>query len=167
MVDFPLPILVAVQGQCLGGGLEVATSGTFIFATPDAQFGQPEIKLGIFAPAASCLFPEKMSRLDAEDLLFSGRSVDGREAAKMGLVFRLTEDPRAKALEYFEEHLAPRSATALRFGVAAARHGLARRVRERISAIEALYRADLMKTHDAVEGLEAFIEKRPAIWTNG
>jgi hypothetical protein len=53
MVGFPVPVLVAVRGQCLGGGLEIALAGGPIFAAPNAQFGQPEIKLGVFAPAAS------------------------------------------------------------------------------------------------------------------
>jgi cyclohexa-1,5-dienecarbonyl-CoA hydratase len=57
MVEFPAPILVAVHGQCLGGGLEVALAGSPIFAAPDARFGQPEINLGVRAPAASCLLP--------------------------------------------------------------------------------------------------------------
>jgi cyclohexa-1,5-dienecarbonyl-CoA hydratase len=53
----PVPVLVAVRGQCLGGGLEVAVAGNFIFAGFDARFGQPEIRVGVFAPAASCLLP--------------------------------------------------------------------------------------------------------------
>ncbi len=53
MLEFPAPILAAVRGQCLGGGLEVALAAGPIFAAPDAKFGQPEIKLGVFAPAAS------------------------------------------------------------------------------------------------------------------
>ena len=75
MVDFPAPIIVAVRGQCLGGGLEVALAGSWIFAAPDAQFGQPEMKLGVFAPAASVLLPYRVHQPVAEDLLYSGRSV--------------------------------------------------------------------------------------------
>ena len=61
MVEFPAPILVAVRGQCLGGGLEVAMAGGTIFAAPDAQLGQPETKLGVFAPAASVLLPWRVN----------------------------------------------------------------------------------------------------------
>ena len=61
MLEFPAPILVAVRGQCLGGGLELALAGGPIFAAPDAQFGQPEIKLGVFAPAASVLLPYRVN----------------------------------------------------------------------------------------------------------
>ncbi len=71
MLEFPAPILVAVRGQCLGGGLEVALAAGPIFASPTAQFGQPEIKLGVFAPAASVLLPYRVSQPAAEDLLLS------------------------------------------------------------------------------------------------
>lgn len=54
MLACPVPIVTAVNGQCLGGGLELALAGSMIFAAPDARLGQPEIKLGVFAPAASC-----------------------------------------------------------------------------------------------------------------
>ena len=98
MVEFPAPILVAVRGQCLGGGLEVALAGGPIFAASDAQFGQPEMKLGVFAPAASVLLPYRMNQPNAEDLLFSGRSVDAAEAKAMGLVHTVSDDPEAAAM---------------------------------------------------------------------
>ena len=75
----PVPVLVALRGQCLGGGLELASAAHLLFATPDARFGQPEIQLGVFAPAASCLLPERIGRAAAEDLLLSGRSITGAE----------------------------------------------------------------------------------------
>ncbi|MFL9829031.1 enoyl-CoA hydratase-related protein, partial [Rhodoplanes sp. SY1] len=75
LVAAPVPVLVAVRGQCLGGGMEVAIAGTLIFAAPDAKFGQPEIQLGVFAPPASCILPERMPRGAAEALLLSGQSI--------------------------------------------------------------------------------------------
>ena len=110
MVEFPAPILVAVRGQCLGGGLEVALAGGLIFAAPDAQFGQPELKLGVFAPAASVLLPYRVNQPAAEDLLLSGRSIDAAEARTIGLVHTVFEDPEIAALSYFNEHLAHKSA---------------------------------------------------------
>ena len=77
MVESPVPILVAVRGQCLGGGLEVALAGHLLFVAPDASLGQPEMKLGVFAPAASCLLPELIGPARAFDLLLSGRSITG------------------------------------------------------------------------------------------
>jgi len=164
MVEFPLPILVAVRGQCLGGGLEVALAGGPIFATADTQFGQPEIKLGVFAPAASCLLTWRVNQSAAEDLLWSGRSVDGATALAMGLVGTLDSDPEAAALAYFDEHLAPRSAAALACAVAAVRAPRARELRLRLAEVERLYLDRLMSTRDANEGLAAFLERRTPTW---
>ncbi len=164
MLAFPVPILVAVKGQCLGGGLEVASTGHLLFAAPDAKLGQPEIVLGVFAPAASCLLPERVGRAAAEDLLLSGRSIDAREALRIGLVSAVADDPEAAALAYHDEHLASRSASSLRHALAAARQDLVERVSVKLAAVERAYLERLMSTHDAVEGLTAFLEKRPPKW---
>ena len=166
MVDFPVPIMVAVRGQCLGGGLEVAAAGHLMFVTPDAALGQPEIRIAVFAPAASCLLPERVGRVHAEDLLFSGRSIDGAEAARIGLANSAVDDPEAAALDYFDTHLAPHSASSLRFAVLAAHGDAATRIKAKLAEVETLYLDGLMATHDATEGLVAFTEKRPANWEN-
>ncbi len=121
MLDFPAPILAAVRGQCLGGGLEVALAAGPIFAAPDAKFGQPEMKLGVFAPAASVLLPWRVSQPAAEDLLLSGRSIGAEEARTLGLVQHLADDPAAAALAWFDEHLAGKSGACLDFALQAAR----------------------------------------------
>ena len=164
MLEFPAPILVVVRGQCLGGGLEVALAGGPIFAAPDAQLGQPEMKLGVFAPAASCLLPYRVNQPAAEDLLFSGRSVSGEEAKAIGLVQTVAADPEAAALAYFEQHLANKSAAALACALVAARGSYIADVRTRLHEVERLYLDRLMQTHDANEGLNAFLAKRPPKW---
>ena len=164
MLEFPAPILVAVHGQCLGGGLEVALAGGPIFATPDAQLGQPEMKLGVFAPAASCLLPYRVNQPSAEDLLLSGRSIGSEEAKTIGLVQVVAADPEAAALGYFEQHLADKSAAALGVALAAARGDCIAGVRRRLAAVERLYLERLMKTRDANEGLAAFLAKRKTQW---
>ena len=164
MLDSPVPILVAVRGQCLGGGLEVAAAGHLIFAAPGATLGQPEMKLGVFAPAASCLLPERIGQSRAEDLLLSGRSVDAGEAHRIGLVNVVADDPAAAALAWFGEHLAQKSASSLRFAVRAARAGFRERVAEKLARVERLYLEELMATRDAVEGLTAFVAKRLPDW---
>ena len=166
MLNFPLPLLVAIQGQGLGGGLEVAAAGSMLFASPDAKLGQPEIKLAVFAPAASCLLPERIGQARAEDLLLSGRSMDADEALATGLVDQVDEDPETAALAYFDKHLASHSASTLRYAVVAAREEYRQRVLDKLGRVENLYLNDLMATQDAVEGLTAFLEKRPAKWTN-
>ncbi len=164
MLEFPVPILVAVRGQCLGGGLEVALAATTIFATADAQFGQPEIKLGVFAPAASCLMPYRLSHAAAEDLLFSGRSIGGTEAKAIGLVDALADDPESAALAWLDAHLASKSAAALALAMAAVRGPRNAEIRKRLAELERLYVDTLMRTHDANEGIAAFLERRQPQW---
>ena len=164
VLSFEVPILAVVRGQCLGGGLELVSAAHLIFASQDAKFGQPEIQIGVIAPAASCLLPERVSLAAAEDLLISGRSIDAQEALRIGLVNAVADDPEAEALAYFDKHLAPKSAKSLRYAVRAARCDAVDRIANKLKKIEKLYLDELMATADAVEGLTAFIEKRPARW---
>jgi len=164
MVEFPVPILTAVRGQCLGGGLEVVLAGGPIFATADAKLGQPEMLLGVFAPAASCLLPYRVNQPTAEDLLFSGQTLSGEEARAAGLVQAVADDPEAAALAYFDEHLASKSAAALACAVAAARAPRIRELRKRLAEVERLYLDQLMSTRDANEGLAAFLARRSPTW---
>jgi cyclohexa-1,5-dienecarbonyl-CoA hydratase len=155
---------MAVRGQCLGGGLEFALAANLLFAAPEAQFGQPEMKLGVFAPAASVFLPLRIGQARAEDLLYSGRSIDAQTAAAWGLVNEVADDPAAAAAAYFEKHLAPRSAASLAHAVRAAREPFADLARARLADVEALYLEKLMATRDAKEGLAAFLEKRAPRW---
>ncbi len=164
LVASPLPVLVSVRGQCLGGGLELALAGTLLFAAPGARLGQPEINLGVMAPAASCLLPERIGRAEADELLLSGRSLDAHEAHDIGLVTAVAEDPEGAAIAWFRQHLAGKSAAALRHAMRAARLDLVDRVRAKLARVEALYLEDLMSTRDAREGLQAFLAKRPPRW---
>jgi len=164
MLACPIPLLISVKGQCLGGGLEIAMTGHMIFAAKEAMLGQPEIKLAVFAPAASCILPRLIARQHAEDLLYSGHSISGVRAAEIGLAVSADDDPELTALAYFDKNLANASASSLAYAVEAA-HGTFRdQVCADLDRVENLYLNDLMKTHDAVEGLLAFVEKRPAKW---
>jgi cyclohexa-1,5-dienecarbonyl-CoA hydratase len=135
-----------------------------MFVTPDATLGQPEMKLGVFAPAASCLLPELIGPQRAFDLLISGRSVSGSEAVDLGMALHAGPDPAGAALAYFDEQLKPKSAKSLRYAVRAARRDYSERIKTKLAALEALYLKELMRTRDAVEGLEAFMARRPAQW---
>jgi len=158
--------LAAVRGQCLGGGLELALVCHRIFASPGAHLGQPEIALGVFAPVASVLLPERVGRAHAEDLCLTGRVVGADEALAMGLVDVVAEDPADAALAWAREHLLPRSASSLRHAVRAVRYGLRQRLGEELDGVERLYLDDLMATKDAAEGIRSFLEKRQPAWSN-
>lgn len=163
--SYPVPVMAVIRGQCLGGGLELVSGAFRLFAAPDARLGQPELQLGVFAPAASCLLHERLGPAAARHLLYSGASVDADEALRIGLVDQVDENPEQAALDYYDRHLAPKSAAALRHAVSAAHLGATGEpLSNRLERVERLYLDKLMSTRDAVEGLTAFIEKRPAKW---
>jgi cyclohexa-1,5-dienecarbonyl-CoA hydratase len=94
----------------------------------------------------------------------SGRIVDGTEAKAIGLVEMLAENPEAAALAYFDEHLAPKSAAALRLALRAVREPRVSDVRRRLDQLTRLYVDTLMKTRDANEGIASFLAKRAPSW---
>lgn len=159
-----VPTLAIVRGQCLGGACELVATCHFVFAAPDAKLGQPEIRLGVFAPLGSLVLPLRLGQAAADDLLLTGRSVDAGEALRMGLVTRVADDPLAEARAFVREHLAPRSSVALRYAVRAARDGFHRALGERLEALEHRYLHELMATADAGEGISAFVERRAPRW---
>ncbi|HEX5071140.1 MAG TPA: enoyl-CoA hydratase-related protein [Vicinamibacterales bacterium] len=166
MFDSRRFIIAAIEGQCLGGGLELASACHRIVAGAGAVLGQPEIALGVFAPVASILLPERIGRVKAEELCLTGRRVNATDALQMGLVDQVVESsPAAEAaVEWARAHLAAHSASSLGFAIAAIRADLAARIRVELPRLEELYLSELMSTHDAVEGLRAFLDKRPPIW---
>jgi cyclohexa-1,5-dienecarbonyl-CoA hydratase len=167
LVDSAVVVLAAIRGQCLGGGLELATLCHRVFAEPRALFGQPEIGLGVFAPLASVALEGRIGRRHAEDLCLSGRSVPAVEAALMGFVDEVVDiDPADAALDFARRHLLPKSSSSLRFAVRAIRRDLRARLAAELPVLERLYLDELMATSDAREGLNAFLEKRRPIWTD-
>lgn len=167
LLDSSVVVLAAVRGQCLGGGLELVTLCHRVFASRTARFGQPEIVLGVFAPVASLLLAERTGRRHAEDLCLSGRTIDANAALAMGLVDEVTDaDPTDEALGWARQHLLAKSASSLRLAVKAVRLDLRTRFVTELPAIERLYLDQLMSTADAVEGLQAFLEKRSPAWRN-
>ena len=157
-------LLAAVRGQCLGGGLELAAFCHRTFGHPSACLGQPEIKLAVFAPIASLVLPWRIGQPAAEELLFTGRTVNAEEALASGLLDQVDEDPRQAACEWVRTHLASLSASSLAFAVRAARTGVRRGFLRDLDEVESLYLEDLMQTADAVEGIQAFLDKRPPVY---
>jgi cyclohexa-1,5-dienecarbonyl-CoA hydratase len=166
IVHLDLPVLAAVRGSCLGGGLELVLPCHRIFAAPDAKLGLPEITLGMFAPAGSALLPERVSRGLAEEMLLTGRVLSAEEALAAGLVDAVAEGPEAAALRWFEENLLGKSAIALRFATRAARATMIRRVNTALLQMETLFLEELIRTRDASEGVASFVEKRRPQWAD-
>ncbi len=161
LIELSLPLVAAVRGRCLGGGLELAAFAQRLVAAPDAVLGQPEIELAVFAPVASLILPWRVRGGTSDDLLLTGRHVAAAEAKAIGLVDEVADDPEAAALAWIRAHLLAKSASSLRFAASAARVRFHRAIVELLDHVERLYLGDLMHTKDAVEGVRAFLEKRP------
>lgn len=159
-----LPTVAVVRGACLGGGLELASWCSFLFASPEATFGQPEIKLGVFPPLASLILPWRLGGGRALDLCVSGRTISAELAHAWGLVHEVTPDPAAAATRFVAEQLLPCSGSSLRFAERAARRALIDALDGGLPALERLYLDELMATPDANEGIAAFLQKRPPRW---
>jgi cyclohexa-1,5-dienecarbonyl-CoA hydratase len=166
IADASVVTLAAVRGQCLGGGLELAAFCHRVFAAPNARLGQPEIKLGVFAPIASLILSERVGRSAAEDVCLSGRALTAQQAAHIRLVDEVCDDPLEAATAYARAHLLAHSAASLRFAVRAARLRFHARLIGELGELERLYLAELMATHDANEGIAAFLDKRRPVWRN-
>jgi cyclohexa-1,5-dienecarbonyl-CoA hydratase len=124
------------------------------------------MSLAVFAPAASCLLPERIGQSQAEMLLLSGQSVDAEKARQLRLVDRISDDPSETALTWIDKSIINKSASSLRIAITAARHDYIARIGTKLAAVEKLYLDELMQTNDAIEGLNAFLEKRKPVWEN-
>jgi cyclohexa-1,5-dienecarbonyl-CoA hydratase len=166
LLAFPSPTAALVRGRCLGGGFELALACDFIFADATATFGLPEIALGVFPPAACVLLPARVGTARATASILTGAPVTAEAWRDAGLVtFVSAEGALAADVDrWFAGHLAGRSAEALRQTAAAARFALVRTVRDLLPQLEALYLNTLMHTHDAREGVAAFLGKRLPEW---
>ena len=161
----PAPVIAAVRGQCLGGGFELVLACDLIVADKTAQFASPEIKLAVFAPAASVLLPARVGQTVSSRLLLTGTAISAGEAARCGLVTKVVDDLDAELNQCLEADFLPRSPSSLKFACRAARLALRRAFEEDLAQLEQLYTCDLMATPDAVEGIRAFLEKRSPQWS--
>lgn len=161
------PTLAVVDGAALGGGCELISACDIVIASERARFGQPEIKLGVFPPVAAVLLPRVIGEKRARELILTGELIEAAEALRLGLVNYVLphgelEGKSADLLAKFR-------------GLSAAALGLTRESLDvangrsldaRLKEVESLYLNDLMKTYDATEGVNAFIQKRKPEWRN-
>jgi cyclohexa-1,5-dienecarbonyl-CoA hydratase len=157
--------IAAVHGYCLGGGMELATFCDFVLATESTQFGQPEIKLGCFPPVAMVTLPHLIGMRAAAHLILTGQQINAAEASRLGLVTRVVPDDKlAVALDSLLEELQTLSPRVLQL----TRKTLGRihfaDFANQLEEVERVYLTELMQTHDAREGILAFLEKRAPQW---
>ncbi len=167
LMFFPLPTVAALNGSAMGGGCELAIACDMAVATDDAKLGQPEIKLGVFPPIAAILMPKTMPLPKVMELLLGGGLIGAQEALNLGLLNKVF--PRATFAQdtrVFVDQFLSLSRVALMYTKRAIRVAAGKPFQEALPAVEQIYLKELMSTADAVEGLNAFIEKRKPVWTN-
>jgi cyclohexa-1,5-dienecarbonyl-CoA hydratase len=165
LLEAPQPVVAVVQGAALGGGCELTLVCDVVIASRAASFGQPEIRLGVFPPLAAVALPRMIPPHHASELLLTGRMVDAEEAHRLGLVNRLVEESElATAAQQTLEVLRGLSPASLRLTKQALALSRARPTAQEIEAAERFYVERLMSTPDAIEGLQAFLDKRPPRW---
>jgi enoyl-CoA hydratase / 3-hydroxyacyl-CoA dehydrogenase len=157
----PVPVVAAIHGYCLGGGLELALACDFRIATRDAQLGFPEVNLGLLPGGGGTQrAPRLISPGRARWLTMSGERIDAETAAAWGLVEFLVDDLDA-GIERYVEPLAVQSPHALR-----RIKELLRATRdERSDDLEAEAFSACLHSEDGQEGVAAFLEKREARFT--
>ena len=159
--------VASVYSSCLGGGCELAVFCDLAIASESAKFGQPEIQVGVFPPIAAQIMPRIIGRKAAAELIFSGKIISADEALQMGLINKVVKDEDlANETEAFLKPYMKLSSKVLRVTKKAMMSGLRDDLEPSLQPIEDIYLNQLMKTHDAHEGLKAFLEKRKPEWKN-
>ena len=166
LLEVPAATGAIVRGRCLGGGFELALACDFIFAADDAVFGLPEVALGVFPPAACALLPLRVGAARASRAILTGEESGTAPWKETGLI---TISVAAERLDeevdrWFDRHLRPKSAAAIRHAAHAARLSILSHVSTTLPELERIYLQDLMRTGDAAEGIAAFLEKRSPDW---
>jgi crotonobetainyl-CoA hydratase len=162
------PIIAAVNGICCGGGLELALSADIIYAAEHASFALPEIRSGTVADAASLKLPKRIPYHIAMEMLFTGRWLDSKEAARWGMINRVLNPkdllPKARELAELLASGPPLVYAAIKEVVREAEDmkfsdALNMITKSQFRTVETLYRSE-----DQLEGARAFLEKRDPVW---
>ena len=140
-----IPTAAVVRGQCLGGGFELALWCGVVFCDATARFAAIGGKT---------------------QMILSGEPIDGMSAAHLGIADWCSEDPETRLQTWFTENLEQKSAIAIRTAWRASRWPLADALSNNLTSLESLYLKDLMSHVDPVEGISAFVERRPPVWRN-
>jgi enoyl-CoA hydratase/carnithine racemase len=160
-IDVPAPVIAAVHGNCFGGGLQIALGADIRIAAPDARLSVMESKWGLVPDMGITSTLPRLVRIDiAKELTYTGRVISGTEAAALGLVTSVSEDPLARAMELARE-ITGRSPDAMRAAKKlydASWHGPV----EEALLLETELQVGLIGSPNQIEAVRAGIAKEPA-----
>ena len=167
MLDLSKPVLAVVEGVASGAGAELAAFCDLVVATENAQFRQPEIKLGVFPPMGAVVYPRVIGPRRAMELLLTGDPINAFQAQEMGLVNRVV--PREKLKETVDalvKRISEQSGPVLTLLKRVVFEGTWRPFEEALKRAQDIYLNQLFDLQDSQEGLRALIEKRKPVWKN-
>jgi cyclohexa-1,5-dienecarbonyl-CoA hydratase len=160
LIETPAVSIAAVSGMCLGGGAEIAAACDLILAAEDARIGFPEIRLACFPPGGVALLPARIGSARATEWILTGRTISGREAARVGFATRSVD---SGGVEAEAERLANEIAAKSPAAIGAVRGLLRRDRRDALAGIlpraEAAYR-ELAGNEDLAEAVEKFLKRK-------
>lgn len=160
------PSIAAINGICMGGGLELALGCDIRIGTTNSRYATPEGKLGIIpGGGATQRLPRIVGKAWGMEMLLMGETIDAERAHQIGLITRLVEPENLiPTLEYMAAHIASFAPLVPHFMKSMVNNGLEAGQQPGL-AMEKFAQAALCETADKKEGLRAFLEKRPPIWT--
>jgi cyclohexa-1,5-dienecarbonyl-CoA hydratase len=167
MNELAKPVLAVVEGVASGAGAELAAFCDLVIATENAQFRQPEIKLGVFPPMGAVVYPRVIGPHRAMELLLTGEPINAFQAQQMGLVNRVV--PREKLRESVDalvKRISEQSGPVLTLLKRVIFEGTWRPFDEALKRSQNLYLNQLFDLQDSREGVLALFQKRKPVWKN-
>ncbi len=164
LASLPVPVIAAVDGYALGGGLELALACDIRICTPKARFGLPEIKIGIFPGAGGTQrLPRLIGHGRAREMIYTGKMIDAATAVSWGLCSQVIEDDLGAASAALAARIAGGPPLALAAAKAAMENGMQTGLGDAIAQESALW-AGLFTSTDQKEGMRTFMEKRKPLF---
>ena len=165
MID--IPVIAAVNGACLGGGMEVAIACDIVIASEKAIFGQPEIKLGFFPPYAALRLPELVGPAKAIEIVTTGQNYSAQESKDLGFVTKVASvDDFAEAVDKTIKQITMASPLIIRLNKRAVKRHIGTSFFQGVDLISNYFLKTMMKTEDTLEGIASFEERRRPVWKN-
>lgn len=163
-----IPVVMAVHGAAMGGGFELVMMADVLLADDDAKFGQPEIRLGFFAPVGVVELPALVGRAKAMEITCSGQTYSAAEMQACGFVSQVVPDERTlnNALHKVLDELRQASPLVMRLNTRALKKLRGKPFSEALAESEKMFLGELMKSQEPEEGIAAFYEKRRPDWKN-